>query len=144
MSDTEELKELIVEALDEYLSPWPTEIAGKWDGGKLILQPEGDAQPKEVPIEVFFKKMTGVREALRVLEQKINNHDGLSSEDKAGLQAYITKCYGSMTTFNVLFKHDKDKFVGAGKGSKSASSKTSKKLSMSEAKNRLGMNEYGE
>lgn len=89
------------------------EIARKWDGGVLILKP-GDTslQAKEVPLDVFFKKITGVRERLRVLEQKLNNHPSLSNTEKVELQEYITRSYGALTTFNILFREEEDRFVG--------------------------------
>lgn len=87
-------------------------IGDKWKGGKLILQP-GDAQLKsnEVPIDTFFHKITMVRDRLRVMEQKINSSN-LDEQTKFDLQQYITRCYGSLTTFNVLFKHKSHHFVG--------------------------------
>lgn len=69
---------------------------------------------KTIPVTQLFRKVTSVREKLRVLEQKVNNHGGLNSADKAELQAYITKCYGSLTTFNFLFRDDADRFKGTG------------------------------
>jgi len=89
------------------------EVGAKWTGGMMILKP-GDAslKPKEVPIDVFFNKIVMLRDRLRVLEQKINAHKGLTETDKVDMQQYITRCYGSLTTFNVLFKHNDDHFVG--------------------------------
>lgn len=88
-------------------------IAPRWSGGKMLLVPFDSSQKeKEVPLVAFFKKLTSVREKLRVLEQKINNHPGLSAEDKSELQMLITRSYGSLTTFNFLFRDEKDKFVG--------------------------------
>ena len=143
--DLDALKRFLVDLIDEEFSPRPVEISPRWANGTLVLRPEGDQQAKEVPLEVFFKKLTGLRESLRVLEQKLNNHEGLSSEDKAGLQAYLTKCYGSLTTFNILFKNDKDKFVGSGSGSGGkAPAEPKEKLTMGEARRRLGLREHGE
>ncbi len=87
-------------------------IADKWKGGKLILQP-GDRNLKsnEIPMDTFFHKITMVRDRLRVMEQKINSSK-LEEQDKIDLQQYITRCYGSLTTFNVLFKHASQNFVG--------------------------------
>jgi hypothetical protein len=89
------------------------EIGNKWTGGKMILQP-GDTslKPKEVPIDVFFNKIVMLRDRLRVLEQRINASEKLTEEDKVNMQQYVTRCYGSLTTFNVLFKYQTDGFVG--------------------------------
>lgn len=87
-------------------------IADKWKGGKLILEP-GDAglQNKEVPIDTFFHKIVMVRDRLRVMEQKINSSN-LDESEKIDLQQYITRIYGSLTTFNILFKLKDQQFVG--------------------------------
>lgn len=88
-------------------------IADKWKGGKLILEP-GDTslQSKEIPIDSFFHKITMVRDRLRVMEQKINSSNNLDEQEKIDLQQYITRSYGSLTTFNVLFKLKSQQFVG--------------------------------
>ena len=107
------VKAILKEVLEEEMGAGRHEIAPKYDGGTLVLQPaDPSLKAKEIPIDVFFKKITSVREKLRVLEQKLNNHKSLSETEKAELQRFITKCYGSLTTFNVLFKHDEDRFVG--------------------------------
>jgi hypothetical protein len=88
-------------------------IGSKWLGGKMILQPASAAlKPKEVPIDAFFHKITMLRDRLRVLEQRINSNDKLAEDEKINLQQYITRIYGSLTTFNVLFRDDDDHFVG--------------------------------
>ncbi|MCB0600679.1 MAG: hypothetical protein KDC28_05605 [Saprospiraceae bacterium] len=88
-------------------------LGDKWDGGVMILQPEDDSlKPKEIPIDAFFHKIVMVRDRLRVLEQRINSHEKLTDEDKFNIQQYITRVYGSLTTFNVLFKNKEDNFVG--------------------------------
>ena len=88
-------------------------LGDRWDGGMMILQPEDDSlKPKEIPIDAFFHKIVMVRDRLRVLEQRINSHDKLTDEDKFNIQQYITRIYGSLTTFNVLFKNKEDNFVG--------------------------------
>lgn len=91
----------------------PVPLGDRWLGGQLILQPADKTQkPKELPIEDFFHKIVMLRDRLRVLEQNINSHKILSGEDKINLQQYITRCYGSLTTFNVLFKNKEHWFVG--------------------------------
>lgn len=88
-------------------------LGERWQGGQMILQPADKSQkPKELPIEDFFHKIVMLRDRLRVLEQNINSHKVLSAEDKINLQQYITRCYGSLTTFNVLFKNKENWFVG--------------------------------
>lgn len=86
-------------------------IADKWKGGKLIMEPGTPTQSKEVPIDTFFHKITMVRDRIRVMEQKINASN-LDEAEKIDLQQYITRIYGSLTTFNVLFKSTSDYFVG--------------------------------
>jgi len=88
----------------------------RWKGGTLILKPgEEGLQSKDVPLDTFWKKIISVREKLRVLEQNINNHEKLDEEDKLHLQQYISRAYGSLTTFNILFANKQDHFKGAGK-----------------------------
>lgn len=88
-------------------------LGDRWQHGTMLLQPaDKSLKPKEIPIEDFFHKVVMLRDRLRVLEQNINSNKKLSDEDKVGMQQYITRCYGSLTTFNVLFKNKEHWFVG--------------------------------
>jgi hypothetical protein len=90
-------------------------LGGKWMGGIMIFEPNDvTLQAKEIPMAAFFHKIVMVREKLRVLEQNINNHPKLDDEDRVHLQQYITRCYGSLTSFNVLFANKEDQFKGSG------------------------------
>lgn len=108
-------EESLIEILDQFLGITETVPLGdKWEGGTMLLQPaDSSLKPKEIPIEGFFHKIVMLRDRLRVLEQNINSHKKLTDEDKVNLQQYITRCYGSLTTFNVLFKYNEDYFVGS-------------------------------
>ena len=88
-------------------------LGDRWEKGTMILQPfDKSLKPKEIPIEDFFHKIVMLRDRVRVMEQQINAHKKLSDEDKVNLQQYITRIYGSLTTFNVLFKNKEQWFVG--------------------------------
>lgn len=111
--DQETFRQVLREVLLDELGVRDVELGDRWQGGELVLVPgKSDTQEKRIPLEVFFKKVVMVRDKLRVLEQKINGHRGLTDEEKVQLQHYITGCYGSLTTFNVLFKHKEDQFTG--------------------------------
>ena len=89
-------------------------LGEKWIGGTMSLQPANkELQPKEIAIETFFHKIVMLRDRLRVLEQNINSSKSLNDEEKVNIQQYITRIYGSLTTFNVLFSEKEHYFVGA-------------------------------
>ena len=93
-------------------------MGDRWQGGTMLLQPKDlSLKPKEIPIEAFFHKIVMLRDRIRVLEQQVNAHKKLSDEEKVNLQQYITRIYGSLTTFNVLFKNKEQWFIGE-KGAK--------------------------
>ena len=88
-------------------------LGDRWIKGMMLLQPfDKSLKPKEIPIDDFFHKIVMLRDRLRVLEQNINSNKTLSDEEKVNIQQYITRCYGSLTTFNVLFKNKEQYFVG--------------------------------
>lgn len=114
--DLNDITEVLGYLLDERGIQEPKEeipMGDKWHGGNLIMEPGREGvQGKEIPIETFYKKIISVREKLRVLEQNINNHNSLNEAEKIHLQQYITKAYGSLTSFNVLFQDKEDHFSG--------------------------------
>jgi len=88
-------------------------LGDRWIKGTMLLQPfDKSLKPKEIPIEDFFHKIVMLRDRLRVLEQNVNSSKTLNDEEKVNIQQYITRCYGSLTTFNVLFKNKEQWFVG--------------------------------
>ncbi len=111
MAKIEQMLEYVLDkhnALNEVV-----DLGDKWIDGTMILQPANEnLKPKEIPIETFFHKIVMLRDRLRVLEQNINSHKVLNDEEKVNLQQYITRIYGSLTTFNVLFADKEDYFVG--------------------------------
>jgi hypothetical protein len=113
------LKQFVAETLDAALRRLGLEkpdavvekLGLRWHGGKLVMHPaDATLQTKEIPLEIFFHKVVLVRNNLRVLEQKINAHEKLSDGEKVEMQQYITKSYGSLTTFNILFKEKEEQF----------------------------------
>ncbi|MCB9045665.1 MAG: hypothetical protein H6550_05965 [Chitinophagales bacterium] len=116
LSDIEQALDNILERRLHEMQLVP--MANKWNSGTLILKPGDDSlQGKEMPIEGFFHKIVMVRDRLRLIEQKINAHKVLTDEEKVDLQQYITGIYGSLTTFNVLFRESHHQFRGTGGGS---------------------------
>ena len=116
--DTDELYDLVIDSVRQALADenggGEIRISARMAGGHVIFEDGAARVLKDVPVSTFFKKVTSVREKLRVLEQKINNHPKLDPADVAELQAYVSRCYGSLTTFNFLFREDEEKFQGPG------------------------------
>lgn len=112
--NADEFRRVLREVLSDELGISSPPLGARWQGGELVLRPgkEGTSE-KRFPLEAFFHKIVMVRDKLRVLEAKVNAHEHLSDEDKVQLQAYITGCYGSLTSFNVLFAEKGDQFSGA-------------------------------
>jgi len=111
--NADEFREVLREVIRDELGVADVELGGRWQGGEMVLKPGKDGtQEKRIPIETLFAKVVMIRDRLRVLEQKINGNGKLSAEEKVQLQQYVTGCYGSLTTFNVLFANKGDQFVG--------------------------------
>ena len=113
--NVKEFEKVLKYILDKYNGlEHRVDLGAKWEGGTLVMNPgKPGLQAKEIPIETFFHKIVMVRDRLRVLEQNINSNKGLSDEDKVNMQQYITRIYGSLTTFNVLFSEKEDFFAGS-------------------------------
>ena len=111
--DADEFKRVLSQVIREELGVGVVELAGPVGGGEMILKPGKEGlQEKRIPLDSLFHKIVMIRDRLRVLEQKINTHPKLASDEKVQLQQYVTGCYGSLTTFNVLFADREDQFVG--------------------------------
>ncbi len=91
------------------------QLGARWQRGRAVLHPSDPTlQTKEIPLEVFFHKVVGIRNQLRVLEQKVNAHATLTDGEKVELQQYVSRCYGALTTFNLLFKNKEEQFSSKG------------------------------
>jgi hypothetical protein len=113
--DQEEFRKVLREVLLDELGVRDTMLGERWLGGEVVLVPgKAGTQEKRIPIDSFFRKVVLIREKLRVLEQRINGHEKLGDDDRLQLQQYVTQCYGSLTTFNVLFRDKEDFFAGQG------------------------------
>jgi hypothetical protein len=113
--DRHTLKSILAEVLDEALNVSDVPMATRFKGGKVVVQPgNAELQAKEIEIDVLFRKVVAIRDKLRVLEQKINGSENLDPAEKVQIQQYITACYGTMTTFNFLFRDRDDGFAGQG------------------------------
>jgi len=111
--DEDAFRKVLTQVLRDELGVGEVTIAGKWDGGEVVLRPGKEGtQEKRIPLTTLFHKIVLIRDKLRVLEQRINSHPKLSPEEKVQLQQYVTGCYGSLTTFNVLFASREDQFIG--------------------------------
>ena len=111
-----EFRRVLREVLIDELGVGEAEIGGRWEGGEMVLKPgKVGTQEKRIPLDALFHKIVMIRDKLRLLEQKVNAHPGLSDADKVQLQSYVTGCYGSLTTFNALFAKREEGFAGAGK-----------------------------
>lgn len=111
--EREAIREVLRTLLEEETGLGFVPIADRFRDGKLVIEPRNpELQAKEIPLETFFHKIVMIRDRLRVLEQKINSSTKLDDADKVELQQYITRVYGSLTSFNVLFRDREDQFRG--------------------------------
>lgn len=116
--DADQVYELVYDAVRQALADEQgganVRLSNRLVDGKVVFFDAQDRVVKEVNVFTIFRKITSVREKLRVMEQRINNHGGLSAADKAELQGHLSRCYGSLTTFNFLFRDEADRFKGTG------------------------------
>jgi hypothetical protein len=111
--DANEFRRVLRYVIRDELGVGEVPMAGKWKGGEVVLKPGGEGlQEKHIPIDALFHKIVMIRDKLRVLEQKINSNPKLADDEKVQMQQYVTGCYGSLTTFNVLFADKDDQFSG--------------------------------
>jgi hypothetical protein len=111
--DKDEFREVLRAVIRDELGVGDAGLGARWEGGEVILKPGKEGtQEKRIPIDALFNKVVMIRDKLRVLEQKINANPKLTNEEKIQMQQYITGCYGSLTTFNVLFADKRDQFIG--------------------------------
>ncbi|MEM9187875.1 MAG: hypothetical protein AAGF12_01765 [Myxococcota bacterium] len=114
--DQDEFRDVLRQILREELGIGDSDIGDRWRGGEVVLKPGKEGtQEKRIPLDQFFAKIVMIRDKLRVLEQKVNASKTLTADEKVQLQQYITGCYGSLTTFNVLFRSREDGFIGQSK-----------------------------
>lgn len=116
--EADQMYELVYEAVRSALQDEQggsdARLSNRLVDGKITFYDAQGRTVKEIEVFQIFRKITAVRERLRVMEQKINNHGGLSAAEKAELQGYLSRCYGTLTTFNFMFRDEKDRFVGTG------------------------------
>jgi len=108
------IKRAVREVLDEYGFGGAAEIAGRWEGGEIVVRSPTGAKEHRMEVDKLFHKVVMIRDRLRVLEQKVNANKTLTVAEKVELQQYVTRCYGSLTSLNFLFRNDEDKFKGGG------------------------------
>ena len=112
--DAEEFRQVLREVIRDELGVGDVPLGGRWIGGEVVLVPgKKETAEKRLPIDSLFHKIVMIRDKLRVLEQKVNAHPKLSDAEKVEMQHYITRIYGSLTSFNVLFRDKDDQFTGA-------------------------------
>lgn len=111
--DQDEFRRVLREVIRDELGVGEVELAERFRGGEIVVKPGKEGtQEKSLPIDAFFHKVVMVRDKLRVLEQKVNGSKNLDDDEKVQIQQYITACYGSLTSFNFLFKEKDDYFIG--------------------------------